>query len=143
MNLLLLVGIGMLLLVAGTLLGRFYIPDRRPLKQAAKEGRSYIRGLVGVLDGDNDAAISELAQALKSSGGSVEAYFALGTLFRRRNEFERAVRVHQAILLRRRLPKAAQLKAHHQLALDFRAAGFERWSGWSPGTRRMKTPGAS
>ena len=127
MNLLLLVGVGMLLLVAGALLGRFYIPDRRPLKRAAEEGRSYIRGLVGVLEGDNDAAISELAQALRGpGGGKVEAYFALGTLFRRRNEYERAVRVHQSILLRRRLPRADQIKAHLQLALDFRAAGFER-----------------
>ena len=57
MNLLLLVGIGLLLLVAGTLLGRFYMPDRRPLKRAAQEGRSYVRGLVGGLEGDNDLAI--------------------------------------------------------------------------------------
>lgn len=126
MNLLLLVGIGLALLVAGTLLGRFYIPDRRPLKRAAEEGRSYVRSLVGVLEGDNDQAIKELALALKSSGGAVEAYFALGMLFRQRKEFERAVRVHQAILMRRRQPKAIQHKAHFQLALDFRAAGFSR-----------------
>ncbi len=126
MNLLLLVGIGLLLLVAGTLLGRFYMPDRRPLKRAAQEGRSYVRGLVGVLEGDNDLAIKELALALKSSGGVVEAYFALGALFRERKEYERAVRVHQAILMRRRQPKAVQHKAHFQLALDFRAAGFNR-----------------
>ena len=126
MNLLLLVGIGLLLLVAGTLLGRFYIPDRRPLKRAAEEGRSYVRGLVGVLEGDNDLAIKELALALKSSGGAVEAYFALGALFRQRKEYERAVRVHQAILMRRRQPRAVQHKAHFQLALDFRAAGFNR-----------------
>lgn len=126
MNLLLLVGIGLLLLVAGTLLGRFYIPDRRPLKRAAAEGRSYVRGLVGVLEGDKDLAIKELALALKTSQGAVEAYFALGTLFRQRKEYERAVRVHQAILMRRRQPKAIQHQAHFQLALDFRAAGFQR-----------------
>ena len=126
MNLLLVVGGGMLLLVVGTLLGRYYAPDRRPLKRAAEEGRAYIRGLVEVLEGNNDAAIKEIAEALKKNTKTVEAYFALGTLFRTRKEYERAVRVHQAILMRRDLDRKTRLRVHFQLALDFRAAGFLR-----------------
>ena len=124
MNLLLLVGGGMLLLVVGTLLGRYYAPDRRPLKRAAEEGRAYVRGLVEVLEGNDDAAIKEIAEALKKNTKTVEAYFALGTLFRNRQEFERAVRVHQAILMRRDLDRKTRIRVHFQLALDFRAAGF-------------------
>lgn len=124
MNLLLVVGGGMLLLVVGTLLGRYYAPDRRPLKRAAEEGRAYVRGLVEVLEGNDDAAIKEIAEALKKNTKTVEAYFALGTLFRNRQEYERAVRVHQAILMRRDLDRKTRLRVHYQLALDFRAAGF-------------------
>ena len=126
MNLLLVVGGGVLLLVVGTLLGRYYAPDRRPLRRAAEEGRSYIRGLVEVLEGNNDAAIEQIAEALKKNTKTVEAYFALGTLFRGREEYERAVRVHQAILMRRDLDRKTRVRVHHQLALDFRAAGFLR-----------------
>jgi lipopolysaccharide assembly protein B len=126
MNLLLLVGIGFVLLVVGTLLGRYYTPDRRFLERAAEEGRSYVRGLVEVLEGNNDKAIHEIAEALKQNTRTVEAYFALGTLFRNRGEHERAVRVHQAILMRRDLEKSTRLRVHHQLALDFQAAGFHR-----------------
>ncbi len=126
MNLLLLVGVAFLLLVVGTLLGRYYAPDRRPLERAAEEGKSYVRGLVEVLEGRSDKAVDEIAEALKHNTKTVEAYFALGSLFRTRGEHERAVRVHQAILVRRDIDKATRLKVYHQLALDFRAAGFPR-----------------
>ncbi len=126
MNLLLLLGIGLLLLLMGILLGRFYTPDRRPLERAAEEGISYARGLVEVLDGDSDAAILEIARTLKKNVKTIEPYFALGTLFRQKGEYERAVRVHQTILMRRDLTKELRLRVHHQLALDFKAAGFPR-----------------
>ena len=126
MNLLLVVGGGFVLLVVGTLLGRYYTPDRRPLKQAAAEGQSYVRGLVEVLDGNHDKAIGEIARALRHNTRNVEPYFALGALFRQRQEFERAVRVHQAILVRHDLNKATRLKVHRQLAMDFFEAGFPK-----------------
>jgi lipopolysaccharide biosynthesis regulator YciM len=125
-NLVLLLGVAFLLLVVGTLLGRYYSPDRRPLQRAAEEGRAYVRGLVEVVEGHQDQAIAEIAEALKKNTRTVEAYFALGTLFRSRGEHERAVRVHQALLMRRDLDKATRLRVHYQLALDFKAAGFPR-----------------
>jgi lipopolysaccharide assembly protein B len=125
-NLVLLVGVAALLLAVGLLLGRYYAPDRRPLQRAAEEGRAYVRGLVEVLEGHRDEAIAEIAEALKKNTKTVEAYFALGTLFRSRGEHERAVRVHQALLMRRDLDKATRLRVHLQLALDFKEAGFPR-----------------
>jgi len=125
-NLLLIVGICAFLLIVGTLLGRYYAPDKRPLERAAQEGRSYARGLVELAEGDSDAAIDAITATLKKNTKTVEAYFALGTLFRKRGEYERAVRVHQAILARRDLDKTTRLKVHHQLALDFKVAGFPK-----------------
>ena len=126
MNLLLVVGGGFLLLAVGTLLGRYYAPDRRPLRRAAAEGQAYVRGLVELLEGNDDAAIASISEALKENTKTVEAYFALGTLFRKRDEHERAVRVHQAILMRRDLDRKTRSRVHFQLALDFRAAGFPK-----------------
>jgi len=126
MNLVLVVGVCLLLLIVGTLLGRYYAPDRRPLQRAAQEGRAYARSLVELLEGDSDGAIDEIIGALKRNAKTVEAYFALGTLFRKRGEHERAVRVHQAVLVRRDVDKKTRLRVHQQLALDFEAAGFPR-----------------
>lgn len=126
MNLVLLVAGALFLLLVGTLLGRYYAPDKRPLKRAAREGRSYVRGLVEVLEGKDEAAISEITKALRENTKTVEAYFALGALFRNKGEHERAVRVHQTILVRRDIDRGTRLRVHYQLALDFRAASFPR-----------------
>ena len=123
MNLMFVVG-GALLLAVGALVGRYWAPDKRPLRRAAKEGQAYARGLVELLDGKRDAAIEQLTSALKSNANTVEAYFALGALFRDRGEYERAVRVHQTILVRRDVDKSTKLRVHFQLALDFLEAGF-------------------
>jgi lipopolysaccharide assembly protein B len=126
MNVLLAFCAGFILLVVGTVLGRYYAPDRRPLRRAAREGNAYARGLVEVLEGNQDAAIGEISKALKENSKAVEPFFALGTLFRGRGEYERAVRVHQSILVRRDIDKKTKQRVHFQLAEDFLSAGFDR-----------------
>jgi lipopolysaccharide assembly protein B len=54
-------------------------------------------------------------------------HFALGNLFRRRGEYERAVRVHEHLLRRADLPRAQRERAQDALAQDFMRAGlFDR-----------------
>jgi lipopolysaccharide biosynthesis regulator YciM len=56
-----------------------------------------------------------------------ELHFALGNLFRRRGEFERAVRVHQHLLQRADLSRADRERAQYALAQDYMKAGlFDR-----------------
>jgi lipopolysaccharide biosynthesis regulator YciM len=126
MSYVLIAAIATALLVAGVALGRYYVPDTRPLKRAAKEGAMYIRGLNHVLAHDTDAAIAELSKAVSENTGTVDTYFALGVLFRERGEHERAVRVHQSILVRADSSRQLRLEARYQLGLDFEAAGYRR-----------------
>jgi len=53
-----------------------------------------------------------------------ELHFALGNLFRRRGEYERAVRVHEHLFSRADLPRVDRHRAQHALALDFLKAGL-------------------
>jgi lipopolysaccharide biosynthesis regulator YciM len=53
-----------------------------------------------------------------------ELHFALGNLFRRRGEYERAVRVHEHLLSRGDLSRADRDRAQHALALDYLKAGL-------------------
>ncbi len=113
-------------LAAGTLIGRYYVPDDRNLRRSARHGKAYMRAVNHLLARDRDAAIEELKSVVQENVEDIEPYFALGALFRSRGECERAIRVHQAIDLREGSSKKVRLRARYELGLDFRAAGMPR-----------------
>jgi lipopolysaccharide assembly protein B len=117
-------GVG--LLVLGALLGRYYVPDMRLVKRAARQGKTYARALTYVLGEDHDRATTELGKVVEEDVSDVEPYFAIGCLFRVTGEHERAVRVHQAVILRRDADADTRQRARYELGLDFLAAGFRR-----------------
>jgi lipopolysaccharide assembly protein B len=119
-----LVGIGALVL--GALLGRYYVPDMRHVKRAAGQGKAYARALTYVLGNDHERAAKELGKVVEEDVSDVEPYFAIGCLFRVKGEHERAVRVHQAVILRRDADLDTKQRARYELGLDFLAAGFRR-----------------
>jgi len=119
-----LVGLGAFAL--GALLGRYYVPDMRPLRRAAAQGQVYARTLTAVLAHDQAAAIDELSSVVEGDVQQIEPYFALGCLFRERGEYERAVRTHQSVILRRDVDATTLERARFELGLDFLAAGFHR-----------------
>lgn len=122
--LLVLIGVGGL--AVGLLVGRYYVPDDRQLRRAARHGRAYLRALSESLARDPEAALAELRGVVEENVEDPEPYFAMASLFRSRGEYERAIRVHQALALRERDRKKLRLRALYELGLDFRAAGMPR-----------------
>ncbi|MCG8424727.1 MAG: hypothetical protein MJE77_43105 [Proteobacteria bacterium] len=112
--------------LAGVLIGRYYVPDDRMLRREARQARRYVRALNHVLSRDRDAAIDELKEIVSENVSDIEPYFALASLFRSRGEWERAIRVHQSISVRTGQDKKVRLRAHYELGLDFRTAGMPR-----------------
>ena len=97
---------------------------RRSFAQAPK---AYFKGLNLLLNEQTDKAIDAFIEAVQADPDTSELHFALGNLFRRRGEFERAVRVHQHLLQRADLSLADRQRAQHALANDFVKAGlFDR-----------------
>ncbi len=89
--------------------------------------RAYFKGLNLLLNEQQDKAIDAFIEAVQHDPDTTELHFALGNLFRRRGEFERAVRVHQHLLQRGDLPAAERDRAQYALAQDFAKAGlFDR-----------------
>jgi lipopolysaccharide biosynthesis regulator YciM len=121
---LLLVGLGAL--AAGVLIGRYYVPDDRQLRRTARHARSYMRAVSHLIARDHETVVDELRAVVEENIDDVEPYFALGALFRTRGEFERAIRVHQALALRERDKRKLVQRALYELGLDFRAAGMPR-----------------
>ncbi len=105
-----------------------WIASRFDLRQLRIENRqapkAYFKGLNFLLNEQQDQAIDAFIEAVQSDPDTSELHFALGNLFRRRGEYERAVRVHEHLLSRGDLNLADRQRAQHALALDFLKAGL-------------------
>jgi lipopolysaccharide biosynthesis regulator YciM len=105
-----------------------WLASRLDLRQLRLENRqapkAYFRGLNFLLNEQQDQAIDAFIEAVRNDPDTSELHFALGNLFRRRGEYERAVRVHEHLLSRGDLSRADRDRAQHALALDFLKAGL-------------------
>lgn len=105
-----------------------WMAARFDIKQMLSETRnlpdSYFRGLNFLLNEEPDRAIDAFVEVAKLDPETTELHFALGSLFRRRGEMERAIRVHQSLLFREDLPIAQRDHAQHELAQDYLKAGM-------------------
>jgi lipopolysaccharide biosynthesis regulator YciM len=102
--------------------------DLRQMRRVHRDSpRAYFKGLNLLLNEQQDKAIDAFIEAVQNDPDTAELHFALGNLFRRRGEFERAVRVHEHLLARADLKPAERHRAQHALAQDFMHAGlFDR-----------------
>ncbi len=108
-----------------------WLASRLDLLQWRRDGEhrrdaslAYFRGLNFLLTEQQDKAIDAFIEAVTADPNTVDLHFALGNLFRRRGEYERAVRVHQNLLSRNDLPAAERQRAQVALAQDFFKAGL-------------------
>ena len=99
--------------------------DLRQLRIANRQApRAYFKGLNYLLNEQQDQAIDAFIEAVQNDPDTSELHFALGNLFRRRGEYDRAVRVHEHLLSRADLSTADRQRAQHGLALDYLKAGL-------------------
>ena len=102
--------------------------SRLDLRQWRIESRqapkAYFRGLNHLLNEQQDQAIDAFIEAVQGDPDTAELHFALGNLFRRRGDYDRAVRVHEHLLARADLSRKDRDRAQHALALDFLKAGL-------------------
>jgi len=105
-----------------------WLSSRLDLRQLRIENRqapkAYFKGLNFLLNEQQDQAIDAFIEAVQKDPDTSELHFALGNLFRRRGEYERAVRVHEHLLSRGDLSRADRQRAQYGLALDFLKAGL-------------------
>jgi lipopolysaccharide biosynthesis regulator YciM len=105
-----------------------WVASRMDLRQLRLENRqtpkAYFKGLNYLLNEQQDQAIDAFIEAVQHDPDTSELHFALGNLFRRRGEYERAVRVHQHLLSRGDLSQTDRDRAQHALALDYLKAGL-------------------
>jgi len=86
--------------------------------------RSYFKGLNFLLNEQPDKAIESFIEVVKVDPQTVELHFALGSLFRRRGEYDRAIRMHQNLVERADLAAEQKTAALFELAQDYLKAGI-------------------
>lgn len=89
-----------------------------------QDPKAVFRGLNHLLNAQQDQAIDAFIEAVQKDPDTSELHFALGNLFRRRGDYDRAVRVHEHLLQRGDLGQADHQRAQHALAQDFLKAGL-------------------
>ena len=94
---------------------------------SADAGPVYFRGLNHLLNEEPDKAIDAFVEMLEVDSDTVETHLALGNLFRRRGEVERAIRIHQNLIARPALTGEQRAQALLELGQDYMRAGlFDR-----------------
>ena len=85
---------------------------------------SYYRSINLLANDQHDQALEILAKALEDHGESMEIQLALGSLFRRRGEIERATQIHQSLIARPGLSSDQKSEVLFELASDYFKAGL-------------------
>jgi lipopolysaccharide biosynthesis regulator YciM len=113
-----------LLFPLGSLLGWALARRRSPVVKAQSVHADTLAGLGSLARNDDEQAITALSRAAEAEPGTVELQAALGGLFRKRGEIDRAIRLHEAVLARSDLSPAEADAARYELAQDFLKAGL-------------------
>ena len=93
-------------------------------RQENRFSNRYFRGLNYLLNEQPDKAIEVFLQLAEVNQDTVETHFALGNLFRRRGEVDRAIRFHQNIIAKPTLTERQRTRALLELGDDYMRAGL-------------------
>jgi lipopolysaccharide biosynthesis regulator YciM len=118
----LLAGLFLLLAAAGWAMGRF--GERDDEDAAPPLNIDYLKGLNFLLNEQTDQALEHFLAMVRVDDKTIETHFALGSLFRRRGEVDRAIRIHQNIIARPDLAAEQRDQALYSLAKDYLGAGL-------------------
>ncbi len=119
---LILAGLFLLLGAAGWISGRF--GERDDEDKPPPLNIDYLKGLNFLLNEQTDQALEHFLRMVRVDDKTIETHFALGSLFRRRGEVDRAIRIHQNIIARPDLASEQRDQALYSLAKDYLAAGL-------------------
>ena len=116
------------LLLIPVFFGFGWVAARIDMRQVVHESRalprSYFQGLNFLLNEQPDKAIDSFLEVAKVDSQTVELHFALGNLFRRRGETERAIRMHQNLVDLPDLDERVRLQALLELGQDYLKSGL-------------------
>jgi len=96
---------------------------RRSPRIRKSESVEYIKGMEALLDNDRKGAISYFRKAFEKDQNNTSAYLRLGDLLREDGSPEKALRIHQNLMVKPALPSSQKKRVLKSLMSDYRALG--------------------
>jgi lipopolysaccharide assembly protein B len=118
---------GFLLIIAAILLAwvlGYRSRSNNVVSQKVNLPRDYLVGLNFLLNEEPDKAVDIFIKMLEVDSSTVETHLAVGKLFRRRGEVDRAIRIHQNLIARPQLAKPYREQSLFELGQDYLRAGM-------------------
>jgi lipopolysaccharide biosynthesis regulator YciM len=100
----------------------YYKPKAKTTKNIFNA--EYYRGLNFLLNNEEDKAFKIFAALMDVDSSTIETHLALGGLYRKRGEFDKAILIHQNLLSRPTLEIELKNQALYELAKDFHSSGL-------------------
>lgn len=119
--------IGMLLVLVAIAIAWWLGYRARPLPSFPRKNqipRDYFIGLNFLLNEETDKAVDVFIKMLEVDSETVETHLAVGKLFRRRGEVDRAIRIHQNLIARPQLERVYREQSLFELGQDYLSAGM-------------------
>lgn len=110
--------------LSGWLIGRRKVRGNSDSSTFPPLSRDLFQGLNYLLNEQQDRALEVFIRMSEVDSETVDLQFALASLFLRRGEVDRAIRIHQNIIARPMLPRAQRNQALYELGLDYMRAGL-------------------
>ncbi len=104
-----------------------FYASRKPRPSVIGDERlrgNYLAGVNFLVNEQPDRALEAFLRAAELDDDTVETHFALGSLYRRRGEVDRAIKIHQNIATRETLEPTQREQAGFALAQDYLKAGM-------------------
>lgn len=101
----------------------YYTRHKRPVMNRVHLPRDYLVGLNFLLNEEPDKAVDVFIKMLEVDSNTVETHLAVGKLFRKRGEVDRAIRIHQNLIARPQLDKIYREQSLFELGQDYLSAG--------------------
>lgn len=116
-------GLALLLMPMAGAVGWYLRSRVRPPETQPAPNTDYLQGVQYLVNDETDKAMDVFIRLLEVDNDTVETHLALGALFRRRGEVDRALRVHQNLVARPNLDHKYRNRARLELAQDYMKAG--------------------
>lgn len=109
------------------LLFRFQQKDKRQQSTLSSE---YFKGLNYLLNDEQGKALDIFVKLVESNWDTIDTHFALGKIYRKNGEMDKAIKIHQGLIGRPSLPEKYRSKILLELGFDYLEAGwFDRAEG--------------
>jgi len=107
--------------------------SRRQKREHTSQSRfstEYFKGLNYLLNDEQGKALDIFVRLVESDWETIDTHFALGRIFRKNGEIDKAIKIHQGLIARTSLPQKYHVPVLLELGYDYLGAGwFDRAEG--------------